>query len=108
MPAERGPQFLYPSMTASPETMADTGADTPDWDTHYGKAFRFAVTPEGAVEGGAKPGTVSLVTPHNKDAWTDWEPIPEKHAAKFKKNWNKMWRSTGGYKQRQVLSSMEK
>jgi len=105
---DRGPQFLDQSMTASPDTMADTGADAPDWDTHYGKAFRFAKTPKSAVEGGAKPGAVSLVTPHNAEAWTDWESIPEEQAAKFKENWHKMWRATVGYKQRQILSSMEK
>jgi len=107
---KQGQQFssLSSSMTASPETMSDTGADAPDWGTNYNKTFRFAVTPKGAVEGGAKPGTVSLVTPHNTDAWTEWESIPEEQAKKFKKNWRNIWRTTGGYKQRQVLSSTEK
>lgn len=103
---------LDSSMTASPKTMAHTGKTAPDWDTHYGKAFRLAETPKGAatVNGSvvdSKPGTVSLVTPYNGDAWKSWPEASDETKSNFKSNWSNIWDSSGGYKQRQVLGAMK-
>ena len=103
---------LSKDMTASPETMKHTGSEAPDWDTHYGKAFRLVKTPEGAatdIKTGKSiktaPGTLSLVTPYNKDSF-DWPEADDEAKKNFKTNWKSIWDSSGGYKQRQVLGSI--
>lgn len=105
---DKGKQFveLPEELTASPETMPSTGAPAPEWEKQYGKAFRFAKTPQGAVEGGADPGTVSLVTPENGDAWDSWEAVDDAHLSTIKSRWAHMWNNAGGYKQRQVLKHL--
>lgn len=102
---------LTPDMQASKETMKHTGEKAPDWDTHYGTAFRFAETPKGAatVNGkavNASPGTVSLVTPYNGDAWKSWPEASNEAKTNFKSNWGSMWDTAGGYKQRQILGAI--
>jgi hypothetical protein len=97
---------LSPDMTASPSTMGSTGAPPPNWEANYGKSFRLATTPQDAVEGGATPGTVSLITPYNQDAWNNWKDAPAEATTNFKNNWSDIWHNTGGYKQRQVLGAM--
>jgi hypothetical protein len=100
---------LTPDMIASPETMGHSGAEAPDWDTHYGKAFKLVSTPEGAatdVHGNSiktEPGTISLVTPFNGDSFHSWPEASDEAKSNFKKNWGNIWNQTGGYKQRQVL-----
>ena len=97
------------NMKASPLTMQSTGAKAPNWDKHYGKAFKLVKTPPGArtnLNGktlGDEEGTVSLVTPMNGDAWNKWEEADSGTKNNFKKNWGSIWSNTGGYKQRQVL-----
>ena len=106
MSAERGKQFPE-EFTASPGTMQSTGEAAPDWNKHYGKAFRFAKTPANAVTGGAAPGTISLVTPENCDAWDSWDSVDENHLSTLQGKWNSMWENAGGYKQRQVLANLK-
>jgi hypothetical protein len=103
---------LSSDMKASPLTMKSTGAKAPDWDKHYGKAFKFVKTPSGArrtVNGQSmddEEGTVSMVTPLNNDAWSKWEEADEGTKSKCKKDWDNTWNNTGGYKQRQVLHNI--
>ena len=102
------PFNLTPDMQASPSTMAHTGQPAPDWDTTYGKAFRLTQTPQGAASNEGKPmetqpGSISLVTPYNGDAFTNWPEASDEAKNNFKSNWNDIWNQTGGYKQRQVL-----
>ena len=107
-----GNQFsLTSDMQSSPATMAHTGEAAPDWDAHYGKSFRFAETPRGAATVNGKsvdaaPGTVSLVTPYNGDAWHSWPEASNEAKTNFKSNWGNMWDSAGGYKQRQILGAI--
>ena len=102
---------LSKDMIASPETMDHSGADAPDWDTHYGKAFKLVTTPEGAATDlsgksiATKPGTLSLVTPYNGDSFHSWPEASEEAKTNFKSNWKNIWDSTGGYKQRQILGA---
>ena len=105
---------LDSSMTASPETMAHTGAAAPDWDTHYGKAFKLVQTPVGAatdVKTGKSiktaPGTISLVTPYNGDSFHSWPEASDEAKSNFKSNWKGVWDSSGGYKQRQILGAIK-
>jgi hypothetical protein len=103
---------LSKDMVASPKTMAHSGADAPDWDTHYGKAFKLVNTPEGAatnIKGksiATKPGTLSLVTPFNGDSFHSWPEASDEAKSNFKNNWSNVWNQTGGYKQKQVLGSI--
>lgn len=56
--------------------------DSFDYDKNYGKSFRWAHTPED------QPGTYSLVTPENGDAWTKWKPVNSKQASNLRDNWH--------------------
>jgi hypothetical protein len=105
---------LDESMTSSPETMAHTGEEAPDWDKHYGKAFKLVQTPDGSATDSktgksikTAPGTLSLVTPYNGDAFHAWPEASDEAKSNFKNNWKGIWDSTGGYKQRQVLGAMK-
>ena len=50
-----------------------------DWDENYGKTFKIVKTPEGRQSVGEwNPDLISIVTPENTDAWTDWEEISNK------------------------------
>jgi len=105
---------LDASMTASPDNMEHTGAEAPDWDTHYGKAFKLVQTPVGAASDistgkpiKTAPGTLSLVTPYNGDSFHSWPEASDEAKSNFKTNWKNVWNSSGGYKQRQVLGSIK-
>tara|TARA_R110002051_G_C8733329_1_gene498161 strand:+ start:730 stop:1011 length:282 start_codon:yes stop_codon:yes gene_type:complete len=52
-----------------------------DYDTYYGRWFRWAHTPEDQT------GTFSLVTPYNGDAWLNWEPLTEEDEKKLRGIW---------------------
>jgi len=104
---------LTPDMQSSESTMAHTGVAAPDWDTHYGKAFKIVQTPSGSATDSktgspiaSAPGTVSLVTPYNGDSFNSWPEASEEVKNNFKSNWNSIWDSSGGYKQRQVLGAI--
>lgn len=83
-----------------------------DWDTHHGKAFRWAVTPEGAARDASgnvfKPvePTYSLVTPENASAWTDWKPAPDSYVDTMRKKWPQISRNLPNYKYQQIVKSM--
>jgi len=50
-----------------------------DWDENYGKTFKIVKTPEGRQSVGEwNPNLISIVTPENTDAWTDWEEYVDK------------------------------
>jgi hypothetical protein len=83
-----------------------------NWNQHYGKAFRVAVTPKGAsvsMDGKNIPdeeGRVSIVTPANGDAWTDWEEAPEHVVNSFKSNWGSIQKTLADHKYGQIKSQM--
>ena len=56
--------------------------DPYDWDTGYGKRFKWVRTPPGAQTPPQTQPTVSLVTPANKDAW-DWPEVDTEQLAKL-------------------------
>jgi hypothetical protein len=81
-----------------------------NWDQHYGKSFRVAVTPKGAsvsTDGKNIPdeaGRVSIVTPSNKDAWTDWDDAPGEVVEAFKSNWGSIQQGLADHKYSQILN----
>ena len=72
--------------------------DNIDWDTYYGKAFRLTKAP---VE-----GKLSIVTPENGDAWTDWEEANQESTEFFKKHWETLQDSLADYKYSQIKNHM--
>ena len=80
-----------------------------DWDKNYGKTFKIVHTPKGAQSGGEwSPDLVSVVTPENSDAWTDWKEIAPESLKNWKKNWNNLQKSLGDHKYGQITRSMDK
>jgi len=55
-----------------------------DYDKNYGKSFRWAYTPEGQ----GVPGSFSLVTPENGDAWKNWKPVSDEHHKMLRDKWH--------------------
>ena len=53
-----------------------------DYDKNHGKSFRWAETPKD------QPGTFSIVTPSNGDAWNNWKPVSPKQADMLRDKWH--------------------
>jgi hypothetical protein len=79
------------------------------WGHNYGKTFKIVKTPEGRQEGGEwSPDLVSVVTPENGDAWTDWEELDPVRLKSWKNNWNQIQKNLGDYKYNQIIRSQER
>jgi hypothetical protein len=69
-----------------------------DWDEHYGKTFKLVKTPEGRQLGREwSPDLVSVVTPENNDAWTDWEELEHEKLQRLKAYWGGDVKTFGPY-----------
>ena len=78
-----------------------------DWNSNYGKTFKIVHTPEGKQSSGEwTPDLVSVVTPENGDAWTDWKEVDKDILSNWKDNWNKIQQSLGDHKYEQIIRSM--
>lgn len=79
-----------------------------DWDKNYGKSFKVVHTPEGAQSSGEwNPDLVSIVTPENTNAWSDWEELPFDDLKEWKKNWDNIQSAgLGVHKYNQIIRSM--
>ncbi len=75
-----------------------------DWNENYGKTFKLVHTPEGRQSGEWSPNLVSVVTPENGDAWTDW--IELENTDSWKENWDNIQKSLGDHKYNQIIRSM--
>lgn len=75
--------------------------DPYDWDTGYGKRFKWVRTPPGAQTPPQTQPTISLVTPANKDAW-DWPEVDTEQLAKLKQNWGEIQQSIAPHKRIQI------
>ena len=79
-----------------------------DWDENYGKTFKIVKTPEGRQSVGEwNPDLISIVTPENTDAWTDWEEISNKILRNWKQNWDDIQKSLGQHKYDQIIRSQK-
>ena len=78
-----------------------SGSDPYDWDTNYGKRFKWVQTPPEAQNPPQKQPTVSLVTPANKDAW-NWPEIPQEQLAGFRQNWPAIQKGIAPHKRVQI------
>lgn len=76
-----------------------------DFDTLYGKAFRLVHTPEGATDNWHE-GLISVVTPENSNAWTDWIEVPKETINKFREN--NVLSNLADYKRQQIIRSAKK
>jgi hypothetical protein len=77
-----------------------------DWDENYGKTFKLVHTPEGRQSGEWSPNLVSIVTPENGDAWTDWVEL--ENTDSWKENWDNVQKSLGDHKYNQIIRSIRK
>ena len=75
--------------------------DPYDWDTGYGKRFKFVHTPPEAQNPPQKEPTVSLVTPANKDAWS-WPEVSPEHRDALKQNWSEIQKGIAPHKRVQI------
>jgi len=83
-----------------------------NWDQHYGKAFKVVQTPAGAASDkhgtpvNASPGTTSMVTPENEDAW-NWPAATDEQVANIKQHWDTHQQDPNSqYKMEQIRRSM--
>lgn len=70
-----------------------------DFDKNYGVSFKFTISPD-------EYETISLVTPENGNAWTDWEEAPIAIKEKFKNMWVKGLFHIAEYKLEQIKKHM--
>lgn len=78
------------------------------WDENYGKTFKIVKTPEGRQSVGEwNPNLISIVTPENTDAWTDWEEVSNKTLRNWKQNWDDIQKSLGQHKYDQIIRSQK-
>jgi hypothetical protein len=79
-----------------------------NWNENYGKTFKIVSTPEGAQSGGEwNPNLVSIVTPENKNAWSNWKEVSQDVLNNFKKNWDEIQKSLGDHKYNQIIKSQQ-
>ena len=79
-----------------------------DWDENYGITFKIVKTPEGRQSVGEwNPNLISVVTPENESAWTDWEEVSEDILNNWKDNWDNIQKSLGTHKYNQIIRSIE-
>ena len=78
-----------------------TPPDPYDWDTNYGKRFKWVQTPSEAQNPPQKAPTVSLVTPANRDAW-NWPEVPQEQLVGFQKNWPEIQKGIAPHKRIQI------
>ena len=77
------------------------------WDENYGKSFKLVHTPEGAQSGVEwNPDLISVVTPENGLAWTEWKELPKEKLHKWKKNWDDVQNNLPPYKYNQIVRNM--
>jgi len=80
-----------------------------DWDKNYGKTFKLVHTPEGRQSSGNwSPDLVSVVTPENGDAWTEWQEVDRDTLSNWKDNWDQIQKSLGDHKYNQIIRSQSK
>jgi len=79
-----------------------------NWNENYGKTFKIVNTPEGAQSGGEwNPNLVSIVTPENKNTWSNWKEVSQDILNNFKKNWDEIQKSLGDHKYNQIIKSQQ-
>ncbi len=77
-----------------------------DWDENYGITFKIVKTPEGRQSVGEwNTNLISVVTPENESAWTDWEEVSEDILNNWKDNWDNIQKSLGTHKYNQIIRS---
>jgi len=78
-----------------------------DWDLNYGKSFKLVHTPEGKQSSETKwtPDLISIVTPENGDAWSEWIEVDADTLLKWKDKWNNIQKSLGDHKYNQIIRS---
>jgi hypothetical protein len=82
-------------------TETQTPPDPYDWDTGYGKRFKFVHTPQEAQDPPQGKPTVSLVTPVNSDAW-NWPEVDPETRDRLRANWGEIQQGIAPHKRIQI------
>ena len=99
----------YPN-PLSKHMLTPNASEAPDWDTHYGKAFKWGYVPkENQILGkGEKhdPNQIGLIAPISPSfyQWKDASDHPD--VQKMKANWSEHWKTIPRYKQNQINASV--
>jgi hypothetical protein len=94
----------------NPNMMKPGTAPAPDWDTHYGSAFKWGYVPKGnqirAKGQKHDPNQIGLIAPISPDfyKWKDASSDPRVQG--MKENWSKTWSTIPRYKQNQITASV--
>lgn len=102
-------QFKAHTMgVTSPEMMKPGTAPAPDWDTHYGKSFKWGYVPkENSLDPNYKPDQLGLIANVTPDfhKWKDASSDPR--VQEMKKTWASDWSKIPRYKQNQITAAIK-
>ena len=73
-----------------------------DWKENYGKKFKLVRTPQGKQTGKWTKGQISIVTPTNEKAWSEWPDVSKEDYLRFKNNWRNIQKSLSDDKYLQI------
>ena len=103
-------QFKPHTMNITNPNMLKPGtAPAPDWDSHYGKSFKWGFVPkENSLEKNPRADQIGLIAPISPDfhKWKDASADPR--VKEMKSNWETTWSKIPRYKQNQITASMKK
>lgn len=106
--AEYDPKTMGTPGKLTKQDLTPGTSEAPDWDTHYGKAFRWAHIPRenflGTDEEYAQGPNIGLVANFGPDFhdWKDASDHPD--IQEWKNNWKEKWKTIPQYKQNQILA----
>lgn len=103
-------QFKPHTMNITGPNMLKPGtAPAPEWDKHYGTAFKWGFVPkENSLDKNPKSDQIGLIAPISPDfhKWQDASADPR--VKEMKNNWGKTWSNIPRYKQNQITASMKR
>jgi hypothetical protein len=89
---------------------------TPDWDSNYGKNFKWGHIPrenylgtdEDYAKDRASGGAIGLSARVGTEDWDSWEDASSTPAVqKIKNNWPSFWEKMPSYKQEQIWAAIK-
>lgn len=94
------------------DLLAPGNSEAPDWESHYGKTFRWCYVPRenflGSDEEYEQGPQIGLVANLGSDFY-DWEDA-ESHPyiQEWKNDWVTLWKTIPAYKQNQIMAAIER
>ena len=91
----------------NPNMLKPGDAPAPDWNAHYGKAFKWGFVPkENSLDKNPKSDQIGLIAPISPDfhKWKDASADPRVQG--MKEDWKNVWAKIPRYKQNQITASV--